>query len=114
MRAHDGKPVFPENTAASAKKNENGEWVVSFTDAVPAEGYIVHEYKLTIKDENGKKVFSKNFINDYYIIDGAGTADFRLGADTLEEGRTYTMKIRAESAYHYYSDPVEVTFTAGK
>ena len=112
LRAHDEKPRFPQDAAALAKKNENGEWALSFTDAIPSEGYIIHEYKVTIKDENGKKVFGKNFINDYYIIDGANTADLTLGADVLEQGKTYTLTVRAESAYHRYSDPVTLTFTA--
>ena len=60
----------------------------------------------------GKKVFSKNFINDYYVIDLDNTADFRIGTDTLEQGKTYTAIICAESAYHYRSKSMKFTFTA--
>ena len=67
---------------------------------------------MTIKDETGKKIFGKNFINDYYIIDGDDTAHLRIGTDTLEAGKTYTLTVRAESAYHLYSGPVTVSFTA--
>jgi len=112
MSAHDAAPVFDENTKAYAFRNENGEWVLSFDEAKAAEGYIVHEYKVTIKDENGKKIFSKNFINDYYVFDDDDTADFRIGTDTLEEGKTYTLLVRGESAYHKYSDTIELSFTA--
>jgi len=112
MKAHDKAPVFREGTQASAHKNEEGEWVISFDEAQAAEGYIVHDYKVVIKDENGKKVFSKNFIDDYYVIDGDDTADFRIGADTLESGKTYTVTVRAESAYHFYSEPITLSFTA--
>lgn len=112
MKAHDAAPKFNEDASATAYKNENGEWVISFTEATPAEGYIVHEYKVTIKDENGKKIFGKNFIDDYYIIDDDNTADFRIGTDTLVAGKTYTLLVRAESAYHLYSDTVAMDFIA--
>ena len=112
MKAHDARPEFPENAAASARKNGDGEWVISFSDAEPAEGYIVHEYKVTIRDGNGKKIFSQNFINDYYIINGDDTAHFRIGTDTLEPGASYTLEVRAESAYHRYSETVKLPFTA--
>ena len=112
MKAHDKAPVFKEDTKASAHKNEEGEWVISFDEAQAAEGYIVHDYKVTIKDENGKKLFSKNFIDDYYVIDDDNTADFRIGNDTLESGKQYKVTVRAESAYHLYSEPVTLDFTA--
>nr|MCR4594524.1 hypothetical protein [Clostridiales bacterium] len=112
MKAHDAEPRFGPDTKAEAFRNENGDWVISFDEAKPAEGYIVHDYKLVIKDENEKKIFSGNFINDYYIIDEDKTADFVLGADTLEKGKKYTLVIKAESAYHYHSVPIELTFTA--
>ena len=112
MKAHDKAPVFKEDTKASAHKNEEGEWVISFDEAQAAEGYIVHDYKVTIKDENGKKIFSKNFIDDYFVIDDDDTADFRIGSDTLESGKQYKVTIRAESAYHLYSEPVTLDFTA--
>ncbi len=112
MKAHDKAPVFKERTKASAHKNEEGEWVISFDEAQAEKGYIVHDYKVVIKDENGKKIFSKNFIDDYYVIDDDDTADFRIGNDTLESGKKYTVTVRAESAYHFYSDPIELSFTA--
>ncbi len=112
MRSHDASPVFGADAQARAFVNDAGEWVISFDEATPAEGYIVHEYKVTILDESGKKVFAKNFIDDYYVIDGDDTADFRLGAGVLESGKSYTLRVRAESAYHKYSDTVEMSFTA--
>ena len=112
MKAHDAVPHFPADAKAAAMKNGNGEWVLSFTEATHAEGYIVHEYKITIKDADGKTVFSKNMIDDYYITDDDDTADFRIGADTLTAGASYTLEVRAESAYHLYSDTVTMPFTA--
>lgn len=114
MKAHDSAPVFGPDTAATAVRDENGEWVVSFDEPQVGEGYIVHEYKIRIKDEAGKTVSNKNLINDYYFIDGDGKAQFHYGADVLEAGKTYTMTIRAESAYHFHSEPIELTFTAAE
>ena len=110
LKAHDSKPVFPQDArTAEARRDENGEWVVSFGDAQSAS--IVHEYKVEILNENGKKIYSENFVNDYYVYDPTETASFRVGADTLESGKTYTVRVRAESAYHLYSDPIELQCT---
>ena len=104
MKAHDKAPEFAEDTKVSAHKNENGEWVLSFYEAAAPEGFITHEYKVTVKDENGKKVFSKNFINDYYVIDLDNTADFRIGTDTLEQGKTYTAIIRKSKEFKFIAE----------
>ena len=61
---------------------------------------------------DGQWMYTKNFIDDYYVIDGDSTADFRIGSDTLETGESYTVTVHAESAYHLYSEPVELQFTA--
>lgn len=112
MKAHDSAPVFKEDTSARAFKNENGEWVISFDEAQAAPGYIVHNYKVTIKDSKGKTVVNDTFINDYFAIDDDETAHFRIGNDTLESGEEYTLKVRAESAYKYHSDTLELKFIA--
>ena len=112
MRAHDAAPVFSDNTKATAYKNEGGEWVISFDEATPAKGYIVHEYKVKILDENGKTVFSENFVDDYFVFDDDDTADFRIGTDTLESGKQYTLVVSAESAYHKHSEKIRIPFTA--
>lgn len=112
MYAHDTKPVFPENASATACKNEAGEWVISFDEATAAPGYIVHEYRVTIKNDKGLIIYTKNFVDDYFVFDDDRTADFRIGTDTLEAGKNYTAVIRAESAYHKYSCSVSLPFTA--
>ncbi len=112
LKAHDTAPVFPEGTKATAKKNENGEWVLSFDEAESA--YIVHHYDIKITDPDGKKVWKQTFIDDYYIYDDDATADVRLGADTLVPGTEYTAKITAVSAYHLKSEPLTLTFTAAE
>lgn len=112
LKAHDAAPKFADDVKATAFLNDAGEWVISFDEAKPADGYIVHEYKIKIKDDAGKTVYSKNMIDDYYVIDDDNTADFRIGTDTLESGKSYTLTVRAESAYHLYSETVTLPFTA--
>ena len=60
----------------------------------------------------GLLIYSKNFVDDYFVIDGDDTADFRIGTDTLESGKNYTLLVTAESAYHLYSTPLRLSFTA--
>ena len=112
MYAHDTKPVFPEDASATASRNENGEWVISFDEATAAPGYIIHEYRVTIQNDKGIIIYSKNFVDDYFVFDDDQTADFRIGTDTLEAGKNYTLIVCAESAYHKYSTPIKLTFTA--
>ena len=112
MKAHDEAPVFAEDMQATAYKNDGGEWIISFDEAQPAEGYIVHNYTVTIKDESGKQVFSDKFVDDYFVFDDDSTADFRIGADTLESGKTYTLTAKAETAYRKTATSPEITFTA--
>ena len=115
MKAHDKAPVFPKKMQAAARKNDTGEWLLTFTEAVAAPGYIVHEYDLQIKDEAGKTVWQNNIVNDYYTLTDGDTATVNLGADALEEGKSYTLTIRAESAYHLYSEKsAEIPFAAEK
>lgn len=110
VKAHDSAPVFPENASASAKKNEDGEWVLSFDEA--KSNYIVHHYNIKVKDETGKTVVKDTFIDDYFVIDDDDTADFRIGSDTLTAGKVYTAEVTAVSAYHLKSEKTTFTFTA--
>ena len=112
MAAHDKKPVFPEDASASAAKNENGEWVISFTEATVPDGFIVHEYRVSIFNDKGLLIYTKNFVDDYFVFDDDDTADFRIGTDTLESGADYTLVVTAESAYHKYSCAAKLPFTA--
>lgn len=111
MKAHDEAPVFPEDTAAQAILTENGEYKISFTEANVPDGYIVHEYEVLIEDKNQDEIYSDNFIAAYYIADEGNTECFTVGQDILKAGKTYTLTITAESAYHFHSEPVKVTFT---
>lgn len=110
LKAHDSTPVFPQGVSASASRNDDGEWVLSFDDAKC--NYIVHDYTITIKDASGSKVLKKTFVDNYYVIDGDDHAHFRIGKDTLSEGGSYTAEIVAQSAYHFKSDKITLPFTA--
>ncbi|MBR6314589.1 MAG: metallophosphoesterase [Clostridia bacterium] len=112
LMLHDKAPVFPADAAATAYQNDSGEWILSFTEAEAAEGYIVHEYNVSIFDEKGLLIYHENLINDYFVIDDSTTADFRIGSDTLESGKNYTLLVRAESAYHKLSKTIKLNFTA--
>ncbi len=110
--AHDTAPVFAEDATAAARRNESGEWVISFDEATAAEGYVVHSYKLTILDDRGLPVFSDTFVNDYYVFDDDETADFRIDGSKLASGKSYTLFVKAESAYHKKSKTIRLPFTA--
>ena len=112
MKANDEAPVFPEKSEASAKRDENGDYRISFTHASTPDGFIVHEYKLAISDENGKEIYKDNIISDYFIIDDIDTQGFTVSKEVLQSGKAYTLTVTAESAYHKHSEPVELTFTA--
>ena len=111
MKAHDTAPVFGADTKATAFRNEDGQWIISFDEAEVPDGYIVHDYTITIKDSNGLIRYYNSFVNDYFVIDGDSTADFRIGANTLESGKEYTLRVRASTAYNKHSD-IELNFTA--
>ena len=111
MKAHDAVPVFPENKQAMAERNEDGSCRVRFTEASAADGFIVHEYIVKIKDADGKTVYKDTFLADYYIVNDDPFAGFTVDGDLLQVGSTYTLCVTAESAYRYTSQPVEFTFT---
>ncbi len=111
MKAHDKAPVFPEDSLAAVSLTESGDYRISFTKARVPDGYIVHEYKASVKDENKKEVYKDNFISAYYIIEEENTQGFTVARNILTAGKTYTLTVTAESAYHLYSEPVTFTFT---
>lgn len=111
LKAHDTAPVFPSVAKATASICENGEIRIEFTKAQVSDGFIVHSYEVKIKDENGKKIYDDQFIAPYYIISDKATDGFTLPGDALEKGKTYTLCVTAESAYHKKSEPVTLSFT---
>lgn len=112
MRMHDARPVFADDTKASAHVDETGEWLLTFDEADTPDGFIVHEYHISIFDSKGLIVYSKDLLDDYYLANGLDTARFHIGTDTLKSGEKYTMFVTAESAYYKYSDTVKLTFIA--
>jgi hypothetical protein len=83
----------------------------AFTEATVPDGYIVHEYAVSIADENKEEVYKDEFIASYYITDSENTQGFTVSKDILQKGKTYTLTIKAESAYHRVSEPVSIEFT---
>lgn len=112
MKAQDTVPSFPENTTVTASKNEDNEWILTFNKADTR--FIIHDYKIVIRDENGKKIYSNTFLNDYYTLTEDSTTYFGIGTDTLENGKSYTAELTANSAYHQKNEPLKVDFTATK
>lgn len=111
LKAHDEAPVFPDNTKADVTETEDGDYRVSFTKAEVPEGFVVHEYKVVITDENNNEIYEDNFIATYYLINKNTTEGFTVSKDILETGKTYSLSITAESAYHKYSEEKTVSFT---
>lgn len=111
MKAHDETPVFGKDTKATVKLTENGDYRISFTEATVPDGYIVHEYEVSIADENKEEVYKDEFIASYYITDSENTQGFTVSKDILQKGKTYTLTIKAESAYHRDSEAVSIEFT---
>ena len=111
MKAHDEAPVFPENTEVSVNVTDDGSCRISFTEAQVPEGFIVHEYKVVITDENNNEVYKDNFIASYYLINDETTQNFTVPKDTLTKDKIYTLTVTAESAYHKISEEKTVSFT---
>ena len=111
MKAHDEAPVFSENTTAKVKLTENGDYRILFTKASVPDGFVVHSYEVSIKDENNNEVYSDEFIASYYIVSSESTQGFTVSKELLEQGKTYTLTIKAESAYHRVSDEISINFT---
>ena len=110
MKHNDPAPVFKDKTTCRAFQNENGEWIISFDEA--DDTFIVHNYTVKITDENGKRVYKEKLINHYYRFDEDGTADFNIGIDILETGKTYKVSIVAENAYGRTSETLTLSVKA--
>lgn len=110
MKAHDKAPEFPADAKASAALTENGDYRISFTKALVPEGFIVHEYKVKIEDESNNTVYEDNFIASYYLINDEDTQGFTVPSASLEAGKPYRITIKAESAYHLYSESITLSF----
>ncbi len=111
LKAHDKAPEFSDNTEAHAELTENGDFRITFTEPEAAEGFIIHEYKVVIRDEGGKELYEDNFIADYYLVDDENSQGFTVSGDILGKGEKYTLEITAESAYHLFSEPAVISFT---
>lgn len=104
QKAADTAPLFSESANISTEINENGESVISIPDA---KGYYSAEnYKISVKDKNGRCVFAKTVISDYVRAD---KNDVIVNIGKLEKGE-YKIKISAFSPYAKKGGVLEKNF----
>lgn len=104
LKSLDTAPVFPENTSVTASSDENGDTVLSFTNA---EGYFAPEsYRITVKSGT-KEVWSGAVISSYVRADLTET---RVNVGKLDSGE-YTVKIVPCSPYSKAGKPLTTTVT---
>lgn len=104
LKSLDTAPVFPENACVSTSIDENGDTVLSFTNA---EGYFAPEsYRITVKSGT-KEVWSDAVISSYVRADLTET---RVNLGKLDSGE-YTVKITPCSPYSKAGKPLTTTIT---
>lgn len=104
LKSLDTAPVFPKNAAVTASNDENGDTVLSFTNA---EGYFAPEsYRITVKSGT-KEVWSGAVISSYVRADLTQT---RVNVGKLASGE-YTVKIIPCSPYAKAGKPLTTTVT---
>lgn len=114
LKAHDEAPSFPEKMTVSAKADTSGGYVLSFCNAEVAEGFVVHNYRISIKNLSGDEVFNEQIIADYYIVDDSDWTEVVIPSDVLSEKEEYILEITAESAYHKKQESGPIAFIAGE
>lgn len=89
----DTAPTFPTNSKVENTLNDEKETIISFPEA---KGYYEAEnYKITVKNDDGKKVFEKTVISEYVR---ATDDDVKVNLGELEKG-TYKATVTAYSPY---------------
>lgn len=89
----DTSPQFPEKSKVKNTLNDEKETIISFPEA---KGYYEAEnYKITVKNDDGKKVFEKTVISEYVR---ATDDDVKVNLGELEKG-TYKVTVTAYSPY---------------
>ena len=89
----DTAPQFPTDSKVKNSLNDEKETIISFPEA---KGYYEAEnYKITVKNDDGKKVFEKTVISEYVR---ATDDDVKVNLGELEKG-TYKATVTAYSPY---------------
>ena len=89
----DTSPQFPEKSKVKNTLNDEKETIISFPEA---KGYYEAEnYKITVKNNDDKKVFEKTVISEYVR---ATDDDVTVNLGKLEKG-TYKVIVTAYSPY---------------
>ena len=89
----DTAPTFPVDSKVKNSLNDEKETIISFPEA---KGYYEAEnYKITVKNNDGKKIFEKTVISEYVR---ATDDDVKVNLGELEKG-TYKVTVTAYSPY---------------
>lgn len=101
----DTAPTFPTNSKVENTFNDEKETIISFPEA---KGYYEAEnYKITVKNDDGKKVFEKTVISEYVR---ATDDDVKVNLGELEKG-TYKVTATAYSPYTKKGETISTRIT---
>ena len=101
----DTSPQFPEKSKVKNTLNDEKETIISFPEA---KGYYEAEnYKITVKNNDDKKVFEKTVISEYVR---ATDDDVKANLGKLEKG-TYKVIVTAYSPYTKKGETISTRIT---
>ena len=103
QRSRSSAPKFPEGSALTAVKNEDG-YTVTAPAAVSTDGNIVFLYRLYVEDGKGKILHSEYVVNDYCNSRPRETVEFKINATAGS-----VVKAAAENAYGMQSEKLSLT-----
>lgn len=90
----EGKPTFPAGAKITIERDENGDTFICFPKA--ADRFIVHDYGIKVT-KNGKTVYRKTVLSDYYYRNEPDTYKINVGKLT---GTGYKFSVIACNAYY--------------
>ncbi len=107
---YDKTPTFEPGTSIRVLKNRDSEYKVAFKQA--KDTFIVHDYKIVIRDIKGKRIYSESFVSDYFLAKPDETFTCDLGNIGLKEGSRYIVTVTAANAYYKLSRDIKAGFIA--
>ncbi len=93
QKSLDTKPVFPENANIAAHTDDEKNVIITFPDAIGF--YEAENYKIIVKNSEGKTVYQQTVISDY-VRSGHNGVNVNIGK--LSDGE-YKIRIDAFSPY---------------
>ena len=103
----DTAPTFPESSKVENSLNSENETIISFPEA--KGHYEAENYKITVKNDNNKKVFEKTVISEYVR---ATDDDVKVNLGELEKGN-YKVTVTAYSPYTKKGETISTRITVG-